>query len=270
VDLSPWTLFALLLDLGRYVCSVSTFYRLLDTHGEVRERRDQLRHQRHAVPRLHATGPNQVWTWDITKLRGPRPGQFFYLYVVIDIYSRYIVGWMAAERENACLAAVLFQETAARHGIAPGAITLHADRGAPMRSRTLAETLLELGMARSFSRPRVSNDNPFSESHFKTVKYRPDFPDEFGSLAHVRTHFTRFFAWYNQEHRHSGIGFLTPADVHQGRAAEVIARRQRVLAEAYAALPGRFAGHSPRTLPLPGEVWINQPTPAVALAPAQQ
>jgi len=269
LDLSPWTLFAHLLDLGRYVCSVSTFYRLLEENGEVRERRDQLRHQRHAVPRLHATGPNQVWSWDITKLLGPRPGELFHLYVVIDIFSRYVVGWMVAEEESARLAVILFEETAARHGVAPGSITVHADRGSAMRSRPLNEKLIELGMGRSFSRPRVSNDNPFSESNFKTLKYRPNFPDRFGSLVDARDHLGRFFTWYNDVHRHSGIGYLTPADVHRGRAAEVVERRQRVLAQAFAAHPGRFARRGPRTLALPREVWINQPTPAVALAPAQ-
>ncbi len=268
LDLSPWTLFAHLLDLGRYVCSVSTFYRLLEAHGEVRERRDQLSHQRHAVPRLHATGPNQVWSWDITKLLGPHPGQLFHLYVVLDIFSRYVVGWMVAEQESARLAVILFEETAARQGVAPGSLTVHADRGAAMRSRPLSEKLSELGLGRSFSRPRVSNDNPFSESNFKTFKYRPDFPERFGSLADARAHGARFFPWYNEEHRHSGIGYLTPADVHLGRAAEVVARRQRVLADAYAAHPGRFSRHGPRILDLPKDVWINQPTPAVALTPA--
>ena len=269
LDLSPWTLFAHLLDLGRYVCSVSTFYRLLAAHGEVRERRDQLRHQRHAVPRLHATAPNQVWSWDITKLRGPQAGELFHLYVVLDIFSRYVVGWMVAPQESAHLAVILFEETAARHSVAPGTLTVHADRGAAMRSRPLHEKLIELGLGRSFSRPRVSNDNPYSESNFKTLKYRPDFPDRFGSLEDARAHLTRFFTWYNDEHRHSGIGYLTPAAVHMGRAAQVVERRQRVLAEAVATHPGRFARRVPRTLALPGAVWINQPTPAVALAPAQ-
>jgi transposase InsO family protein len=269
LDLSPWTLFAHLLDLGRYVCSVSTFYRLLAANSEVRERRDQLRHQRHAVPRLHATGPNQVWSWDITKLRGPGPGDLFHLYVVLDIFSRYVVGWLVALEESARLAVSLFEETAARQGVAPGSITAHSDRGPAMRSRPLNEKLIELGIGWSFSRPRVSNDNPYSESNFKTLKYRPDFPERFGSLADARDHLGRFFTWYNEEHRHSGIGYLTPADVHTGRAAQVVAQRQRVLDAAFLARPGRFSRHGPRTLPMPQEAWINQPTPAVALPQAQ-
>jgi putative transposase len=269
LDLSPWTLYAHLLDQGRYVCSVSTFYRLLGEHGEVRERRDQLRHERHAVPRLHATGPNQVWSWDITKLRGPRSGEVFHLYVVIDLFSRYVVAWMVAREESARLAVTLFEEAASRHDVVPGTLTVHADRGSAMRSRPLNEKLVELGLGRSFSRPRVSNDNPFSEAQFKTLKYRPEFPDRFGSLEDARAHLTTFFAWYNGEHRHSGIGFLTPADVHGGRADAVIRRRQEVLAQAVATYPERFSRRAPRTLPAPQEVWINQPTPAVALTAPQ-
>ena len=265
VDHSPWVLFAHLLDMGRYVCSVRTFYRLLLAHGEVRERRDQLRHQRHAVPRLEAQRPNQVWTWDITKVRGPQPGELYFLYVVLDLFSRYVVGWMLARQESARLAVELFKETAARQGILPGELTTHADRGSSMRSRPLADILGDLGIARSFSRPHVPDDNPFSESQFKTFKYQPDFPERFGSFEDAHGHSTRFFGWYNTEHRHSGLGYLTPADVHFGRAAAVLTKRQDVLQAAYAAHPTRFARGVARELALPGTVWINQPTQAVAL-----
>lgn len=265
VDHSPWVLFALLLDQGRYVCSVRTFYRLLLAHGEVRERRDQLCHQRHAVPRLEARGPNQVWTWDITKVRGPQPGELYYLYVVLDLFSRYVVGWMLARQERARLAVQLFRETAARQGVQPGSLTTHADRGAAMRSRSLADMLAELGIVRSFSRPHVPDDNPFSEAQFKTFKYQPDFPERFGSFEDAHGHSARFFDWYNTEHRHSGLGYLTPADVHLGRATDVLAKRQVVLRNAYQSNPIRFARGAARELPLPATVWINQPAQAVAL-----
>lgn len=265
VDLSPWTLFARLLDLGRYVCSVRTFYRLLRAHGEVRERRDQLRRQRHAVPRLEAQRPNQVWTWDITKLRGPRPGELYFLYVVLDLFSRYVVGWMLARQESARLAVKLFQETAIRQGVKPGSLTTHADRGAAMRSRPLADMLADLGIARSFSRPHVPDDNPFSEAQFKTFKYQPDFPERFGSFEDAHGHSARFLDWYNTEHRHSGLGYLTPIDVHLGRAADVLARRQVMLQAAYESNPERFARGSARALTPPGPVWINQPAQAFAL-----
>lgn len=268
LDQAPAEVYATLLEEGKFHCSVRTMYRMLAKYGEVRERRDQLRHPRYAKPELLATRPNQLWSWDITKLRGPAKWTCFYLYVLLDIFSRYVVGWMVAEAESARLAVSLFEETAVRQGVTPGTVTVHADRGAAMRSRPLNEKLIELGMGRSFSRPRVSNDNPFSESNFKTLKYRPDFPERFGSLIDAREHLGRFFTWYNEVHRHSGIGYLTPADVHMGRAAEVLERRQRVLYQAFEAHPDRFSGRGPRTLSLPPEVWINQPTEAVAVATA--
>ena len=268
VDLTPWSIHAVLLDEGVYVASVRTFYRILEAHQEVKERRDQLRHQRHAVPRLVATRPNQVWSWDITKLRGPTPGEFFYLYVVLDIYSRYVVGWLIAPRESAELATKLIEETAVRQGVEPGTLTVHADRGAPMRSKLLGRSAAAFTISLSFSRPRVSNDNPYSESQFKTMKYRHDFPECFGCLQDAAAHMTRFFAWYNDEHRHSGIGFLTPADVHLGRSSAVLATRQRALDLAYAAHPERFNRRAPRAPTLPKAAWINQPSDALPVTPA--
>ena len=265
VDSAPETIVATLLDEGSFVASPRTFYRVLAARGEARERRDQLRHERYAVPRLEAPAPNRVWSWDITKLRGPRPGILYFLYVIIDIYSRYVVGWMLADRESGELARALFEKTCRRHGVLPGSLTFHADRGGPMRSLTVADLADLLGVALSFSRPRVSNDNPFSESQFKTLKYRPEFPDRFGSRAHAKSHVTKFFGWYNDEHRHSGIGYLTPADVHFGRAAAVLERRQRVLDLAAKAHPERFANGSSRVLTVPGAVWINPPTNVVTV-----
>lgn len=268
VDSAPETIVATLLDEGAYVASARTLYRLLKAHGEVKERRDQLRHERHAVPRLEASAPNRVWSWDITKLRGPAAGILYMLYVVLDIYSRYVVAWMLAERESADLAVDLIREACRRERIEPGALTVHADRGAPMRSKSVAELYLELAIARSFSRPRVSNDNPFSESQFRTTKYRPDYPDRFGSMLHANAHMTEFFGWYNHAHRHSGIAFLTPADVHHGRAAAVLEKRQRVLDRARAAHPERFARGMARVLTVPGTVWINPPTNVIAVESA--
>ena len=265
VDLSPLEIYAVLLDEGRDIASPRTLYRLLAAHGEVGERRAQLRHQRHAVPRRCANGPNQVWSWDITKLKGPVPGMLYFLYVVIDIFSRYVVGWMVADRESAKLAVVLFEEACARLGVDVMSLIVHADRGSSMRSRPLGEKLAELGHLRSFSRPRVSNDNPYSEAHFKTLKYRPDFPDQFGSQPHARAHLDPYFHWYNHDHRHSGIALLTPADVHFGRAEKVFAARQLVLDAAFAAHPERFSGRRPLTGKLPSQVWINKPNSAVAM-----
>ena len=265
VDLSPLEIYATLLDEGIYIASPRTLYRLLAAHGEVGERRNQLRHERYAVPRLCADGPNQVWSWDITKLKGAIPGSLFFLYVIIDIFSRYVVGWMVAERESARLAVTLFEEACAILGVNMKSLTVHADRGSAMKSRPLAEKLAELGHLRSFSRPRVSNDNPFSESQYKTLKYRPNFPDRFGSHADARAHLDPFFRWYNHEHHHTGIALLTPADVHFGRAAAVLAARQIVLDAAFAAHPERFSGRPPLAPKLPPQVWINQPTSAVAV-----
>lgn len=265
VDSAPESIVATLLDENVYVACVRTFYRILEAHGEVKERRNQLRHERYAVPRLEANAPKRVWSWDITKLRGPEAGILYMLYVVLDIFSRYVVGWTLADRESSDLAVSLFEEACQRQQVVPDSLALHADRGAVMRSKPLAEKLAELGIVRSFSRPRVSNDNAFSESQFKTLKYRPDFPDRFGSIQHAREHLTTFFDWYNAEHRHSGIGYLTPADVHHGRAAAVLEKRQRVLDQARAAHPERFARGMARVLTLPGAVWINPPTNVIAV-----
>lgn len=260
-DCAPATIVARLLDEGTFLCSVRTMYRLLAKHGELRERRDQLRHPAYAAPELLATGPNQVWTWDITKLRGPVKWTYFHLYVVMDIFSRYIVGWMVAARESAALAKKLIAETCAKQAIAPGDLTIHADRGSSMKSKPVALLLADLGVTRSHSRPHVSNDNPYSESQFKTLKYRPDFPKHFGSIQDARAFCVAFFAWYCTEHRHSGIGLLTPEDVHYGRAPEKLAARGVVLDAAYAAHPERFVRGAPRPAQLPEAVWINPPAP---------
>jgi putative transposase len=259
VDLAPAQVYAGLLDEGRYVCSQRTMYRILAAHQEVRERRDQLRHPSYTAPQLLATRPNQLWSWDITKLLGPAKWTYFYLYVILDVFSRYVVGWMVAHRESAALAEKLIRETCARQGIAPGDLTLHADRGSSMTSKPVAFLLADLGVTKTHSRPQVSDDNPFSEAQFKTLKYRPDFPDRFGSILDARGFCRMFFPWYNTEHHHSGIGLLTPEDVHLGRAATRIAARAEVLARAYAAHPDRFVRGVPQPGAAPTAVWINPP-----------
>jgi putative transposase len=258
-DCTPYTAWARLLDEGRYLASVRTMYRILAASGQSNERRNQLIHPAHAMPELLATGPNQVWSWDITRLRGSLKWQFFYLYVLMDIFSRYVVGWLVAGAENAGLAHALIDETCQKHGIARDALTLHSDRGSPMRAKTTAELLVDLGVAASFSRPRVSNDNPFSEAQFKTFKYRPQFPACFEGLEHARAHSREFFPWYNDEHRHSGIGFMTPAAVHFGTAPALWQQRAKVLQAAYAAHPQRFKGKLPTPPDLPTIVGINLP-----------
>ena len=259
-DASPAQVYATLLDEGTYLASERTMYRLLTAAAEVRERRDQLRHPAYARPELLATGPNELWSWDITKLRGPAKWTWFYLYVILDVFSRYVPGWMVATRESAVLAARLIAETVEKEGIAPGQLTIHADRGTSMRSKPVALLLADLGVERTHSRPHVSNDNPFSESQFRTLKYRPTFPARFGSLEDARAFCRGFFPWYNTQHRHSGIGLLTPADVHHGRAAEVTAARAITLATAYEAHPERFVRRPPTPPALPTAVWINPPT----------
>jgi len=258
-DLAPAQVYAGLLDEGRYVCSERTMYRILGANQEVRERRDQLRHPSYAAPQLLATRPNQLWSWDITKLLGPAKWTYFYLYVILDVFSRYVVGWMVAHRESATLAEKLIRETCARQGIAPGELTLHADRGSSMTSKPVAFLLADLGVTKTHSRPHVSDDNPFSEAQFKTLKYRPEFPERFGSIVHARGFCQVFFPWYNTDHHHSGIALLTPADVHLGRAATRIAARAEVLAGAYAAHPDRFVRGLPRPSAAPTAVWINPP-----------
>jgi putative transposase len=259
MDVAPAAVWAQLLDEGRYLCSQRTMYRILAANHEVRERRDQLRHPHYAAPELLAEAPNRVWSWDITKLLGPAKWTYFYLYVILDIFSRYVVGWMVARREAASLAKVLIEQSCSRQGVAPDQLTLHADRGSAMISKTVAFLLADLGVTKSHSRPYVSNDNPFSEAHFKTMKYRPEFPDRFGSEQHARSFFGDFFDWYNTEHRHSGIGLLTPHDVHFGLADQRVAVRGRILSAAFAAHPERFVAGTPRPPARPTAVWINPP-----------
>lgn len=258
-DATPYTIHATLLDEGRYVCSVRTLYRILSEEAEVRERRNVLRHPHYTKPELLATAPNQLWSWDITKLKGPVTWTYFYLYVFIDVFSRCVVGWMVATRESATLAKKLIGETCAKHNILPDQLTIHADRGSSMKSKLVAFLLADLGVTKTHSRPHVSNDNPFSEAHFKTLKYRPDFPKRFGSLQDARAHCQAFFAWYNTAHRHSGIAFMTPHDVHYGRATTILETRSETLSAAFEANPERFKGHRPRPQMPPQAVWINPP-----------
>jgi putative transposase len=264
VDEAPATVYAKLLDAGVYLASVPTMYRVLRDHDEVHERRRQATHPAATKPELLATRPNEVYSWDITKLLGPVKWTWFYLYVILDIYSRYVPGWMLAHAENARLAEVLLADTAAKQHITSGQLTIHADRGSPMTAKPVAFLLAELGVTRSHSRPHVSNDNPYSESQFRTMKYRPTFPERFGSFQDAHAFCGRFFRWYNDEHRHSGIGFHTPADVHYGRAEPVRARRGEVLTAAYTQHPERFVRKPPEPPALPTAVWINQPKEATA------
>ena len=258
-DTAPAAVHATLLDEGRYLGSVRTMYRLLAAHGGSRERRDQLIHPAYARPELLATAPNQVWSWDITKLKGPAKWTCFHLYVILDIFSRYVVGWMIALRESAELAEQLIAETVARHAVLPGTLTLHADRGASMRSKPVAALLVELDIAKSHSRPHVSDDNPYSESQFKTMKYRPDFPQRFGCIEDARAHCQVFFPWYNTVHRHSGIGYMAPHAVHHGHADALLITRQASLDAAFLAHPNRFKNTKPQPHALPTAAWINPP-----------
>jgi len=259
-DKAPAEVYATLLDRQVYLCSIRTMYRLLEDNGEVRERRDQLRHPAYKKPELLATGPNQVWSWDITKLLGPVKWTYYYLYVILDIFSRYVVGWLVAERESAALAKKLITETVEKQGIKPGQLAIHADRGPSMTSKPLALLLSDLTITKSHSRPHVSDDNPFSEAQFKTLKYRPEFPERFGSLEDARAFGRVFFDWYNHEHRHWGIALLTPSVVHHGQAAELLEARAEALGRAYGAHPERFVNGPPQPLELPPAVWINPPT----------
>ena len=259
VDHSPAEVQATLLEEQTYLCSTRTMYRILDAAQEVRERRDQARHPVYARPELVSTAPNQIWSWDITKLKGPIPYLYYSLYVILDLFSRYVVGWMVAAHETARLAQRLIEATCRKQGIGPHQLTIHADRGAPMRSKLVAELFSDLSIDASHSRPRVSNDNPFSEAQFRTFKYRPEFPDRFGSLEHGRSVTRDLFAWYNDAHHHSGLSYLTPADVHYGRAAATLEVRHRTRVAAYAAHPERFVQGPPRLEILPHAVWINPP-----------
>jgi putative transposase len=259
VNSAPEAVHATLLDEGKYLCSPRTMYRLLNARAPVRERRDQLRHPSYRKPELVADAPNQVWSWDITKLLGPKKWTYYYLYVLLDLYSRYVVGWMVADRENSALASRLITETCDKHGVSPDELTLHSDRGAPMTSKCTAQLLADLGVTQSLSRPQVSDDNPFSEAQFKTLKYRPGFPRRFDDIGHARSHCQDFFPWYNDEHRHGGIAMLTPGDVHYGNADQVLAVRQTALDAAYAAHPERFPNGPPTVKQLPAAVYINPP-----------
>ena len=265
-DDAPREVYARLLDEGHYLCHWRTMYRVLDEHQQVKERRNLLRHPQYARPELLATRPNELWSWDITRLLGPHKWTYFYLYVILDVFSRYAVGWMIALQEAAHLAEELVATTYTRQGIQPGQLTLHADRGQAMTSKTLAMLLADLGITKTHTRPYVSDDNPFSEAQFKTMKYRPDYPGCFGSLADARAWGQEFFDWYNYEHYHTGLGLLTPADVHFGRAEQILQQRQRVLNDAYENYPERFVKGPPSLQSLPQAVWINPPKEVAPLS----
>ena len=259
MDKSPHQIYASLLDEGEYLCSVRTMYRILDEDNASKERRNQLQRPNYKKPELLATAPNQVWSWDITKLLGPEKWTYYYLYVILDIFSRYVVGWMLAHREHADLATRLIRETIEKQNIPEDQLIIHSDRGPSMTSHSVAQLLGALGVTKSHSRPHVSNDNPFSESQFKTMKYRPEFPNRFGSHDDALSFCRRFFVWYNDEHYHSGIGLLTPAMLHYGQAPQIIASRQATLGNAYATHPERFVKGPPKPPELPSAVWINPP-----------
>lgn len=262
MDKAPRQVYAELLDENRYICSVRTMYRILAEHGQVRERRNQRRHPTYVKPELVARRPNQVWSWDITKVPGPRRGVYYCLYVALDIFSRYIVGWTIANTESAPIARVMLKDAFELHGIHPGQLVCHADRGTPMVAKSTALLYADLGVTASYSRPRVSDDNPYSEAAFKTFKYRPELPERFGSVEDARTTFAALFDWYNNRHYHTGIALLTPADLHTGRAEEIIAARQRVLDAACAQHPERF-GRPPTHPRPPAASWINPPMGAL-------
>jgi len=262
-----------MLDEGEHLCSVSTMYRILRIQAEGKERRNLAIQPTYTRPELLATAPNQLWSWDITWLRGPQPLVYYYLYVILDVFSRYVVGWLLAEEESAALAEQLIAESdvlslskgCGKQGIAAGELTLHADRGAPMTSKPVAQLLEDLGVVKSHSRPYTSNDNPYSEAQFKTLKYRPDYPDRFEGLQEAHSWAVSFFDWYNNEHRHSNLGLMTPAMVHLGLAEQVTAQRQQVLTAAYAQHPERYVRGMPTSPTLPTTVWINPPHPATTL-----
>jgi putative transposase len=266
-DQAPRAMYATLLDEGLYVCHWRSMYRFLAENQQVSERRNQLVHPLAPKPELVATAPNQLWSWDITKLLGPTKHTYYYLYVILDVYSRYVPGWLLAEGESEELAKALVRQTCEKQMIPLGQLTLHADRGSAMTSKPLALLLADLGVTKSHSRPRVSNDNPYSEAQFKTMKYRPDYPEFFGSLPDARAWAQGFFPWYNQEHKHSALGLLTPAVVHYGQTETVLSARQAVLDQAYAAHPERFVKGRPSPVRPQREVWINRPQPLLELPP---
>jgi putative transposase len=260
VDCSPAQVYATLLDEQQYLCSERTMYRLLAaSHGGVRERRDQLTHPAYMRPELLAERPNELWSWDISKLLGPAKWTYFYLYVILDVFSRYVVGWTVQYREDGQLAKALIEQASEQQQIEPGTLTIHADRGSPMRGKPVAFLLADLGITKTHSRPYTSTDNPYSEAHFKTLKYRPEFPDRFHTIEQAREFCRGFFDWYNRTHRHSGIGLMTPAAVHHGHAPELHAGRARVLEAAYQRNPERFVRGTPKPPPLPTAAWINKP-----------
>jgi putative transposase len=260
VDCSPAQVYATLLDEGRYLASERTMYRLLEAcHGSVRERRDQLTHPAYVRPELLAERPNELWSWDVSKLKGPAKWTWFYLYVILDVFSRYVVGWTVQYRETGAIAEALIAQAIEQQQIEPGTLTVHADRGGPQRSKPVAFLLADLGITKSHSRPYTSTDNPYSEAHFKTLKYRPEFPERFDSIEQSREFCRGFFHWYNHEHRHSGIGLMTPAAVHYGQAQQLYDQRAAVLADAYARNPERFVRRPPVPPALPTAAWINQP-----------
>ncbi len=265
VDQAPAEVYATLLDEGLYHCSIRTMYRILHENNEVRERRQQLRHPIYAKPELVAEGPNQVWSWDITKLMGPRKWTYFYLYVILDIFSRRVVGWCVADAETATLFKPLFDDAIAKNAVPPGQLTLHADRGGPMKAKATAFLLADPGVTKSHSRPHISNDNPFSESHFKTLKYQPTFPKRFGCIEDAKAFCRRFFDWYNQCHHHVGIGLMTPDQVHYGQADAVHAARQATLDQAFQDNPGRFVNKPPSPPDKPTATWINPPPATVKI-----
>jgi putative transposase len=259
-DMAPPQVYSTLLDEGVFHCSLSTMYRLLRKRGEINERRRQRTHVPAQRPELLATGPNQVWSWDITKLKGPQRWTYFHLFVVIDVFSRFVVGWCISKKSNAFIAEAMLQDAIIREKVKPGELTIHADNGGEMTSITVAELLTDLGVVKSHSRPHTSNDNPYSESHFKTMKYRPEIPARFESDEEARSIFRDLFHWYNQVHRHSGLAMLTPATVHAGKAQEVTRARAEVLSAAYSAHPERFVNKPPVPNAPPTEVWINPPS----------
>lgn len=259
MDDSVPEIYAELLDQGIYLCSQRTMYRILEDNQAVRERRDQCRHPEYVKPELLATAPNQVWSWDITKLKGPQKWSYYYLYVIIDIFSRCVVGWMVAQRESASLAEKLIVETCEKQGIVRDQLTIHADRGTSMKSKLVAQLMADLGITKTHSRPHTSNDNPYSEAQFKTLKYRHTFPKKFGCLEDAQIYLRDFFKWYNQQHRHSGIGYVTPESLHTGRAHQIREKRRDVLNAAYEKHPERFVKGRPRPPEIPQAAWINKP-----------
>lgn len=264
VDRAPAEIQATLMDEGRYLCSSRTMYRILDAAQEVKERRRQARHPAYVKPELCAQAPNQVWSWDITDLKGPVRGTRYKLYVTIDLFSRLVVGWTVQEREDEKLAKEFHRKTFLQHDIQPGALTLHSDRGPAMVSKTVGTLLSDLKVTKSHSRPHVSDDNPYSEAQFKTLKYHPGFPERFGSIEDARSFCRRYFHWYNHHHRHSGIGMMTPASVHEGRAQEIQSIRQAVLDQAFQTHPERFSQGRPKPPALPCPAWINPPKKSTA------